>query len=99
MSQDTRTPAALLPRMAQAHALASAYAANAASRPVGATMARDELRALVAVPLTDAGTPEADVVATLAHAAEAGTVASISPRYFGFVIGGSHPVALAADWL
>src|SRR5580765_5345849 len=31
--------------------------------------------------------------------AEPGLVAHTGPRYFGFVIGGSLPVAMAADWL
>jgi glutamate/tyrosine decarboxylase-like PLP-dependent enzyme len=48
--------------------------------------------------------PEApgDPAATLALLDEAGspaTVASAGGRYFGFVIGGSYPVAVAAGWL
>jgi glutamate/tyrosine decarboxylase-like PLP-dependent enzyme len=35
----------------------------------------------------------------LASACEPGLTAMPSGRFFGFVIGGSHPAALAADWL
>jgi glutamate/tyrosine decarboxylase-like PLP-dependent enzyme len=50
-------------------------------------------------PVPEEGTDATDVLAQLAERADPGIVASAGPRYFGFVTGGSIPVALAADWL
>jgi glutamate/tyrosine decarboxylase-like PLP-dependent enzyme len=39
------------------------------------------------------------VIALLDEVGSPATVATAGPRFFGFVIGGSHPVAVAANWL
>src|SRR5262245_50392164 len=79
--------------------LAIEYLESIGDRHVGALAGADELRAQLDVALSQGGEPEADVVAVLADAARRGTVATQGPRYFGFVVGGSVPVATAADWL
>jgi glutamate/tyrosine decarboxylase-like PLP-dependent enzyme len=49
--------------------------------------------------LPQKGTDPEAVVELLANAAMRGAVATAGPRYFGFVVGGSVPAAVAADWL
>src|SRR5262249_42929963 len=89
-------PQALLSRIAT---LASGFLERLAERPVAARLGLDELRGALGGPLTDAGQPAQQGVEDLARRAEPGLVASAGPRYFGFVIGGSLPAALGADWL
>ncbi|MCC6805420.1 MAG: aminotransferase class V-fold PLP-dependent enzyme [Anaerolineae bacterium] len=49
--------------------------------------------------LPEAPTDPADVFRLLDEAGSPGTVASAGSRYYGFVIGGALPAALAANWL
>ncbi len=79
--------------------LAIDFLSSLGDRPVGARTSRDELLATLGGPLADEGIAPVEVIERLAAAADPGLVAMAGPRYFGFVIGGSLPAALAADWL
>ena len=52
-----------------------------------------------AAPLPEAGEAPAAVIDRLAALAEPGLHAMTGRRFFGWVIGSSHPVGVAADWL
>ena len=65
-------------------------------RPLPESVARlDQLD----VPAPDASTAPEEVLARLDEFISPATMATAGPRFFGFVIGGSLPVALAANWL
>jgi glutamate/tyrosine decarboxylase-like PLP-dependent enzyme len=50
-------------------------------------------------PAPQTPTPDAEVLAHLDEAVSPATMAMAGPRFFGFVIGGSLPVTVAANWL
>ena len=90
---DTR---ALLRRTAE---LAADFLDSLEDRPVFPQVSADELRSQLRVPLQEEPLEPEQVVEELAAAADPGIVAIPSGRYFGFVIGGGPPAALASDWL
>ena len=49
--------------------------------------------------LPEQPSPGSGVIAELVAKAERGLMMSTGPRFFGWVIGSSHPVGVAADWL
>ena len=83
----------------RAAAHARAYVQTVDARPVGVTVSVVDLRSRLAKPLPEASTPPERVIDELVRDAEAGILGSTSGRFFGWVTGGTLPVALAADWL
>ena len=79
--------------------IAAEYLESLGERRVFPAASAEELRASLGGPLPEEALDARQVVTELAAAADAGIVGSGSGRYFGFVIGGALPAALAADWL
>ncbi len=94
MSSD-RTVAA----MTRAFAIATAYVESLESAPAGATADLATLRARLAKPFVSEGIDPAQVIDDLAADVAGGLLGSAGGRFFGWVIGGSLPAAIGADWL
>ena len=75
------------------------YLDGLADRHVGAREIASAIRDRLGRPLPEAGMDPTAVVEELAAGVDPGIVASAGPRYFGFVVGGTLPAALAADVL
>ena len=90
---------ALRPFLDDAAAYAAEFLERLPERRVLPTATAEELRKELGGPLPDGPRETRLVVAELARAADPGIMATPGGRFFGFVIGGSLPAALAADWL
>jgi glutamate/tyrosine decarboxylase-like PLP-dependent enzyme len=82
-----------------AAALAMKYLETLDSRPIGPAASLAELRACLTKPFPETGQDAEQVIHELVRDAEGGILGSSNARFFGWVIGGTLPVALAADWL
>ena len=87
---------AALTRAAE-HALA--WIEGVDGRPVATTATLAQLRERLDRPLADTGVDAVRVIDDLVADVEGGILGSQSGRFFGWVIGGGVPAAMAADWL
>ena len=68
-------------------------------RSLDATASADELRAAFGGKVPELGSDETQVIEQLVRAAEPGLVGNTRPGFHAWVMGGSSPVGVAADWL
>src|SRR5882724_184592 len=66
---------------------------------VAATVDVATLRARINKPLAQAGVPPPQVIEDLVRDVDGGLLGSAGGRFYGWVIGGALPAAVAADWL
>ena len=82
-----------------AHRAALTFLDSVDERPVWPRASLDDMLSVFGGPLSEDGIDPAAVIDEMAERAEPGLVAIPGGRFFGFVIGATHPAALAADWL
>ena len=68
-------------------------------QPVGPTASLEELRARICKPWESEGRDACQVIEELVESVKGGLNNSANARFYAWVIGGSLPSALAADWL
>ncbi len=78
---------------------ANEYLDTLRERPVISAERDSALRRRLGGPVPEQPSDPESVLDALALAGVRGTVATAGPRYYGFVTGGSLPIAMAADWL
>lgn len=83
----------------RAHQLANDFLDTLDTGAAGVTKSYEELIIEWEQELPRDGTNPEDVIADIAKAAAPGLMRNQSGRFFSWVIGGTHPSALGADWL
>lgn len=78
---------------------AAAYRAETPSRQHRPEQGYAEALARFDAPVPEAGAPLEQIISELIALSEPGLAAMIGPRFFGWVIGGTEPAGVAADWL
>jgi glutamate/tyrosine decarboxylase-like PLP-dependent enzyme len=83
----------------RAAALGIEYVESLEARAVQPRAAIDALRQALDLPLPEGPVDALEVIEQLARDVEPGLMQMSGGRFFGFVIGGALPAAIAADWL
>lgn len=83
----------------QAMEHAAAYREAVAEHPEPPRLDYHTLRDRLAGPAPEQGTDAAAMLAEFVEIGESGLMPIVGPRFFGWVMGGSHPAGVAADWL
>lgn len=83
----------------KAHEHVRRWLSSVDERPIGPRVTASELLEGVGGPLPERGMDPTDVVDELAAKADPGLMAIASGRFYGWVMGGTLPAGLAADWM
>src|ERR1700733_5737132 len=94
-NDEEKTPRIL--ESAMRHALS--YISGSDGHGVASSASLDDLRRNLSKPLLDRGVWPEEGIEDLVRDASPGLIGSTGGRFFGWVLGGTLPVALAADWL
>jgi glutamate/tyrosine decarboxylase-like PLP-dependent enzyme len=85
--------------LGEASTLASRWLDGVREGRIPPTATIDQVKDALGRELSVRGDPAVPVLRRLADAVEPGLIRMDSPRFYGWVIGGTQPVALGADWL
>ncbi|MCR9136755.1 MAG: aminotransferase class V-fold PLP-dependent enzyme [Alphaproteobacteria bacterium] len=75
------------------------YRAHIQDRDCAPQKTYHEMREIFAEPLPETGMDDAEIIRSLVRDGDQGLMQMAHPRFFGWVLGASHPAGVAADWL
>src|SRR5215207_5087026 len=85
--------------LARAAAYATAYRASVTDNSGKPPRSYREMRGRLSEPLPETGESSEAVLEQLVAVTAGGLMPIAGPRFFGWVMGASHPAGVAADWM